>query len=309
MKRGLSALCITICSIPSASWAEEMLMSSADGSVVFKGSYGITAIEANELVYQKKYKVSQLIWQSTGISTFTGQVKFDFDRFFIRATGTIGIGGDGYMRDFDWRYVKKSGWSDRSQHPDTRLNHYFSGSMEAGREVLNLDGTIISLTGGFKYTDVQWSAWGGRYVYSFGSFRDARGHFPRNEKGITYQQQWPVPFLGVDLARSEGAWTFQGSLQGGLAIDGTGTDNHWMRDLLFVDHVYTTPAVMASASVEYEIRPATAFFVSGSLDKIFRARADTDARDTVNHIHEFYKDGAGADFVSGTISLGLRGKF
>ncbi|MGV3552393.1 omptin family outer membrane protease [Rhizobium sp.] len=308
MKRGLIILCMAFGAAPSIGQAEDMLMTSADGAVVFKGSYGITAIEANELVYQKKYKVSQLIWQSTAVSTFTGQVKIDLDRFFVRATGTIGLGGDGYMRDFDWRYVGRS-WSDRSQHPDTRLNHYFTGSIEAGREVLNLDGTSIALTGGFKYTDVQWTARGGRYVYSFSDFRDASGKFPKNEKGITYQQQWPVPFLGVDLARTEGKWTFQGSLQGGLAVDGTGTDDHWMRSLRFIDNVDMTPAVMATASVEYEFRPETAIFVSGAFDKIFRGRADTDARDTVTNARERYKNSAGADFLSGTISLGFRGKF
>lgn len=308
MKRGLIILCMAFGATPSAGRAEDMLMTSADGAVVFKGSYGITAIESNELVYQGKTKISQLIWQSTAVSTFTGQVKIDLDRFFVRATGTIGVGGDGYMRDFDWQIADKP-WSDRSQHPDTRLNHYFSGSIEAGREVLNLDGTVVSLTGGFKYTDVQWSAWGGSYVYSFGSFRDSRGKFLDDQRGITYQQQWPVPFLGLDLQRSEGAWTFQGSFQGGLAVDGTGTDNHWVRSLLFVDHVDVTPAIMASASVEYEFRPATAIFVSGALDKIFRGRADTDAHDTVSGAHDQYKNSAGADFLSGTISLGLRGKF
>jgi outer membrane protease len=308
MRRGLIIVGMTLGSLPSAGWAGDMLMTSADGEVVFKGSYGITAIEAHELVYQGKNKISQLIWQSTAVSTFTGQVKVDLDRFFLRATGTIGVGGDGYMRDFDWQQANMP-WTDRSQHPDTTLNHYVTGSIEAGREVLNLDGTVVSLAAGFKYTDVQWSAWGGSYVYSFSDFRDSRGKFPDNQKGITYRQQWPVPFLGLDLARSEGPWTFLGSFQGGVAIDGTGTDNHWLRNLLFVDHVDMTPAVMATASVEYEFRPDTAFFVSGAVDKIFRARADTDARDTVNNIHERYKNGAGADFLSGTISLGLRGKF
>lgn len=308
MTRGLIVLCMAFGSMSALGQAEEMMMTSADGAVVFRGSYGITAIEANELVYQGKQKVSRLIWQSTAVSTFTGQVKIDLERFFIRATGTIGVGGDGYMRDFDWQ-VANHPWTDRSQHPDTRLNHYFSGSIEAGREVLNLHGTSVSLSGGFKYTDVQWSAWGGSYVYSLSGFRDTRGKFPKDEKGITYQQQWPVPFLGVDLSRTEGKWTFLGSLQGGLAVDGTGTDDHWMRSLRFIDHVDTTPAVMVSASAEYEVRPDTAIYVSGAFDKIFRGRADTDIIETLSGNQGKFPDSAGADFTSATLSLGLRGKF
>jgi outer membrane protease len=293
---------------PTLGHADERLLTSADGAVVFRGSYGISFVKANELVYQGKDKVSQLIWQSTAVSTFTGEVKVDFDKFFVRATGMIGVAGNGHMVDFDWG-VPGNDWTDRSQHPDTRLNHYFSGSIEAGREVLNLDGTAVTLAGGIKYTDIKWSAFGGSYVYSSFRFRDTRGSFPDNQKGISYQQQWPVPFIGVDLARSEGKWTFLGSLKGGVAVNGTGTDDHWVRNLRFIDRINATAAVMASASAEYEVRQNTAVFVSGSFDRIFHARGDTDLRDRSSGYRQTYKNSAGADFMSGTISLGLRGKF
>jgi omptin len=235
-------------------------------------------------------------------------VKVDFDRFFLRATGTIGTGGDGRMRDYDWLVEGKS-WSDRSVHPDTRLNHYFAGSIEAGRAVLSRDGTTISLGGGVKYTDVKWTGWGGSYVYTSADFRDTKGKFADGEKSISYRQQWPVPFLALDLTHNDGPWTFSGVFQGGVAIDGTGTDDHWMRDLRFIDYVETTPAVMIAGSAEYEVRPNTALFVSGAFDHIFRGRADTDMIDKVSGDKQRFADGAGADYMSVTVSLGLRGTF
>jgi outer membrane protease len=308
MNHALAGLVLAALSLPSAARAEDALMTSADGTVVFRGSYGITAIEANELVYEGKNKVSRLIWQSQAVSTFTGDVKIDLDPFFLRATGTIGTGGDGHMRDYDW-FVDDAPWTHRSVHPDTRLNHYFAGSIEAGREVFSRDGTSISLGGGVKYTDVKWTGWGGSYVYSVSGFRDSKGKFPDDEKGISYRQQWPVPFLGVNIAHIDGPWTLAGAFQGGMAIDGKGTDDHWMRDLRFIDHVEATPAVMISASAEYEFRPATAFYVSGAFDRIFRGRADTDMIDKVSGQRSKFLDGAGADFMSMTVSLGLRGRF
>lgn len=308
MNNRLMILSMTILSLPVMAGAEDMLVSSADGTVVFRGSYGITAIKANELVYDGKQKVSQLIWESTAVSTFTGQVTVDLDRFFLRATGTLGIAGDGYMRDYDWLSADLP-WTDRSVHPDTRLNHYFSGTVEAGREVLSHDGTTLSLGGGVKYTDVKWTAWGGSYVYSVSGFRDSKGDFPDNEKGISYRQQWPVPFLGIDLTHNEGPWTFAGGFQGGVAISGKGTDDHWMRDLRFIDHVETTPAVMITGSAEYEVRPNTAIFVSGAFDQIIRGRADTVMIDKSTGGKRHFADGAGADYMSVTLSLGLRGKF
>ena len=93
MKLWLTILSMAALGLPAAANAEDKLLTSVDGTVVFRGSYGITAIEANELVYSGKQKISQLIWQSTAVSTFTGQVKVDFDRFFLRATGTMGLDG------------------------------------------------------------------------------------------------------------------------------------------------------------------------------------------------------------------------
>jgi outer membrane protease len=308
MKRRLMILTMTALVLPAVASAEDMLMTSADGTVVFRGSYGITAIEANELVYSGKHKLSQLIWESTAVSTFTGQVKVDLDPFFVRATGTLGLDGDGHMRDYDWLSTDLP-WTHRSIHPDTRLNHYFAGTIEAGREILSRDGTTVSLGGGVKYTDVKWTAWGGSYVYSSSGFRDLKGDFADNEKGISYRQQWPVPFLGIDLSHSTGPWTFAGSFQGGVAVNGKGTDDHWMRDLRFIDHVETTPAVMITGSAEYEVRSNTAFFVSGAFDQIIRGRADTDMIDKITGDKRRFAEGAGADYMSVTVSLGLRGKF
>lgn len=308
MWRRLALVTFGIFSLTGPADADEQLLTSADGQVVFRGSYGITAVEANELVYEGKRKVSQLIWQSSAVSTFTGDVKVDLDRFFLRASASVGLDGDGHMRDYDW-LVSNKPWSHRSTHPDTRLNHYFTGSFEAGREVLTSDDTTVSLGAGIKYTDIKWAAWGGSYVYSDTGFRKDKGDFADDEKGISYRQQWPVPFLGIDMVHSEGPWTFAAALQGGLAVGGKGTDDHWMRDLRFIDRVEATPAFMMSASAEYELRPSTAIFVSGAFDRIVRGRADTGVIDTVSGDRARIPDDAGADYMSMTLSLGLRGKF
>ena len=105
-----------------------------------------------------------------------------------------------------------------------------------------------------------------------------------------------------------GDWTSQ-DMGDPLAVNGKGTDDHWMRDLRFIDHVETTPAVMITGSAEYEVRPNTALFVSGAFDRIFRGRADTDMIDKISGGKQHFANGAGADYMSVTVSLGLRGKF
>lgn len=292
-----------------AAHAGDVTLQSVDGAVTFSGSYGITAIKANEYVYEGKAKLSQLIWESRYVSTFTGGLTVELPKdFYFRGKGVIGLGGDGYMTDYDW-LVQDKPWSDRSQHPDTRLNHYFVGSLEIGRTVLSRDDTDLGLGAGFKYTDVKWSAWGGSYVYSNNGFRDARGEFDPDQKGISYRQSWPVAYLGANLTHTSGAWTFSGSLQGGLALDAYDVDDHWVRKLRFYDYFETTPAVSVSGSVDYAVWNNASLYLGGSFDRMFRVRGDTKMVDTTSGAHRWFRDGAGGDYRSMTVSFGLKGRF
>jgi omptin len=310
MKLSLAALAFTTAfSAAPLAHAADMTFLSEDGDIAFSGSYGLTSIKANEFVWEGKTKISQLIWKSKYVSTFNADLKIELPKdWYLNARGTIGLGGDGHMADFDWLSTN-SEWSDRSLHPDTRLNHYLVGSIEAGREVLSYWGTDLSLGAGFKYTDLKWTAWGGSFVYSNGGFRDSRGHFDLDEKGISYRQSWPVPYLAANFSHTEGKWTFAGSLQGGLAVDAYGTDDHWVRKLRFTDYYFTKPAVSIGASAQYAVRTNTSIFVSGSFDKMFRARADTKELDTTSGDTAWYEDGAGGDYQAMTVSFGVKGVF
>jgi omptin len=277
--------------------------------VAFTGSYGLTSIKANEYVYQRKIKVSQLVWQSQYVSTLNGAVKIELPaNWYLDARGTIGLGGDGHMADFDW--LQPGGaWSDRSRHPDTRLDHYFVASLEVGRILASHAGTDIGLGAGLKYTDIQWSAWGGSFVYSDRGFRNVRGHFDPNEKGISYRQTWPAPYLGLNLNHQRGRWVFSGALRGGIAIDADDIDDHWARNLRFHDHMKTTPTVSIASSINYTVWNNASLYLGGSFDKIFRVRADTASINTVTGVQHWQRNDAGADYRAATVSFGLRGQF
>ena len=309
MGRTRAAIVIMVLVGAGSAEAGEISFLSPDGDVSFSGSYGLTSIKANELVWEGSTKVSQLIWKSSYVSTFNADLNVELPmQFYLRARGTVGVGGNGHMADFDW-LVPGEPWSDRSLHPDTRLNQYLVGGIEAGRQVLSYQDTDVSLGAGFKYTDVKWTAWGGSYTYSVFGFRDQHGSFPDDQKGISYRQSWPVPYLGLNVSHTAGNWTLAGSLQGGIAVGAYGTDDHWVRQLRFYDYYETHPAMSLGASAAYAVRDNMSLFVSGSYDKMFRARADTKAVDTTNGNTANFEDGAGGDFRSATISFGLKGTF
>lgn len=289
--------------------AEDVKLQSLDGMVTFTGSFGVTGVRAKEFVYQGQAKLSQLNWKSDCINTLTGAVSVELPKeFYLSATASVGFDGNGHMADFDWLQPGKP-WSDRSLHPDTRLDHYFAGGVEIGRTLISHDGTDIGLGAGFKYTDIQWSAWGGSYIYSVNGFRDARGNFDPDEKGITYRQSWPVPYLGLNLNHHEGAWSFSGAVQAGLAVDAYDIDDHWVRHLRFYDYFDTTPTLAVSSSINYAVWNNAALYLSGSLDNMFRTRGDTKMVNTKNGKEFWFNNGAGGDYRSATISFGLKGTF
>ncbi len=289
--------------------------SSSDPAFSLSGDIGLMNITSDELVYDGGRRLSQLVWKSRNIQVFTGTLKIDLpQQWRLTAIGQVGMNGNGHMTDYDWLAPWAAGtgdkqWSDRSQHPDTRLDHFYTANVELGRDIAVFNDTTAGMGIGFKYTDVKWSAWGGSYVYSAGGVRNYRGKFPADEKGISFRQSLPVPYIGINLNHTSGPWSFSGALQGGLAVGAYDIDDHWVRSLRFYDYYNTAPVIAIKASAEYAFRPATSFYLAASLDKMFTVGADTKAVDTISGAKYRFPDGAGGNFQSMAISFGIRGRF
>ena len=75
---------------------------SVDGSLRLRASLGATYLEGNEFVYAGDYRVSKLIWQTTA-PLLRGSVSADLGHgISISAEGSIAMGGDSHMVDYDW---------------------------------------------------------------------------------------------------------------------------------------------------------------------------------------------------------------
>jgi len=280
-----------------------------DGSIYFTGGYGLTSIKANEYVFDHSKKVSQLIWKSSYVQTLSGALTVELDKnLYVRMSGATGSEGNGHMADYDW-LVDGKPWSDRSLHPDTRLNTYFNGALEAGREVYSTGATKLSLGGGVEYTNVKWTAWGGSYAYSNGGYRNSHGKFADDEKGISYRQSWPVAYLAANLSHQVGSWNFSGAVQAGVTKSARGTDDHWLRNLRFYDYYQNSPVLGLTANVDYQFSSHAAFYVNGAFDRMFRTRADTKEIQTATNSETWYKNDAGGDYRSISLSFGLKGNF
>lgn len=286
-----------------------------DDTVRVNASIGGMYLEGNEKVLSGDYTVSHLIWQ-TLTPVLRGSIAVDFGGGFSASLeGSTAGFGSSYMEDYDWLKGDDTfaNWSHRSQHPDTQLDHYFTGAAALGYELVNDDSAVIRAHGGIKYTDVQWTAYGGTYVYSSaGGFRDISGGIPDGVAGITYRQQLPELFLGVDGEEHYGNFRVGGLLRGGLTFMGVATDDHHLRipPLHFVDSLWVAPTFTAGVDVGFALGRNAELTLAARYDHVFEQRGDTKMYDAnTDTLISSTTATAAAGLRSAEITAGLKGSF
>jgi len=306
---GACATVLLGCSIASA---DELQSNGVD----LFASFGVIGIEAKEHVFDSagsSDNLSLLIWQSAAPVLTTGFDAELEDGWVLSGRANIGMGGDSYMEDYDWILpyaTPGSGmdnWSHQSKHPNTNLDWYFDGSLTVGKDVHKTETNTVNLNVGAKYIDVQWAASDGTYIYSDSGFRDSSGSF--SGPGITYRQQLPSLFAGVDTQTISGDWVFDVGAQAGVTFGARATDWHWARDLRFEETVAMAPTLGVNAKATYNAGENIDFFVSGEFQKVFMGRSDTSIyRESDGAFGATYPDASGAELVSASISVGIRGE-
>lgn len=299
----------------SAAHAEDFLASSADGAFWLSGGVGVMSIEAHEHVYLGDDKASQLDWNTNGAVLYTLSAGADLGGdWHVTGTLDLGLGGDGHMVDFDWvpgYFIDQSmeGWSDRSIHPDTRLQYYFSGALEIGRTIFADENSAVGFSGGFKYTEVSWNAFGGSYIYSNGGVRNDIGDVPADVNGISYKQQIPTLFLGLDGSTRFDRLTISGGVKGGLTPGIDDKDDHWLNSVRVFGDMYPAPVLMLDAALAYRLTDMASITLAGTYENVFHARGDMNSIDTSTGVATLYKNAAGASIQTMSLQLGFRGRF
>lgn len=289
----------------------------SNSSFSFLGGVGYTSLRGDELVYDKNgNKISHLIWKSDApVLTATAKAIFDND-WTLSGNLVVGLTGNSKMADYDWLKSPPAGynsnaWSDESLHPDTVLDRYLTADIAVGHNFNINETTILNLHGGFKYTNVKWSAYGGSYIYSSNSgFRDRVGNFADGERGITYEQTYPAAFLGLEATKVIEQWSFSALARGGLSFTSKDEDHHWMRDLRFTEEFKNTPFLSLGARAEYAVSQKAAFFLAGNFERYFHKVGDTEIYNIVDGDKRgFYPDEAGMKFQSWSVTGGFKYRF
>lgn len=316
-KRAALASAFAVLAATSLAKAEDtMLYSNADKSFTLSGGIGLANIDAREFVYEDDYTVSRLDWQTRGLVLFTlnGEAELPAD-FRLKASISTGTGGDHNMEDRDWIYPANAGpngpydWTDRSLHPDTSLEHYWTGNIELDKTVYATEDTALNLGAGFKYTDVKWAATGGSFIYSNFDFHDDVGNFADGTKVISYRQQIPVFYASAGLTHDIDKLTLGAGIKGGFTFGIRDTDDHFLNYVRFHENMYAAPMIGLDASATYRWNENTSLYLAGGFERVFHARGDMDQISTINGSTFSRDDSAGADFRSMQVSFGLKMSF
>jgi outer membrane protease len=216
------------------------------------------------------------------------------------------------MEDYDWLGLDDgvTDWTDRSVHEDTELDYFTRVDLNLQYDFLRMP--VLTLGGllGARVTGIQWSAYGGDYVYTSDpatSFRDEIGSFTDGEIGITYEQAWLVPYIGIAASLDMGNLRISASAVGSPLAYGTDDDVHWLRDLNFIDDFEPTNFLGAAAELSYRYGPQYQFFVNATAERYFRTSGDTTLIDITSGASAYYGgDVSGADHENLQISVGMR---
>ena len=295
--------------------ADDLSLRSADGGLWLSGGVGLMNIEAHEHVYLGDNKASQLDWDTNGVLLYTAKAGADLGSdWHVKGKLEVGFGGDGHMVDYDWVpgfAIDQSmdGWSDRSIHPDTRLDYYVSGALEIGRTIFTDENRTVSLGGGFKYTEVRWDAFGGSYIYSSRSLRDDIGELPAGLKGISYKQQIPTFFLGFDGATHFDRLSLSGGVKGGMTTGIDDQDDHWLTGTRVFGTMKAAPVLMLDAAVDYRLTDMASIYLAGNFENVFREKGDMNSIDTATGNATLYRNAAGASIRTMSLQMGFRARF
>lgn len=277
-----------------------------------RAGVGVLLVEGDEFVFNGDRTLSHLIWQSAA-PVIRGSIDLNLGYgLSVMAGGSVAGSGISYMEDYDWMLPTSNfdDWTHRSQHPDTHLDHFLSGEVALGYDLVRLEDANVRLHGGVKYTDVSWSSYGGSYVYSVNGFRDESGNFADGAPAIAYRQRLPEVFVGVDGEERYGNLRVGGLLRGGLTVLGNSTDNHWMRDLRVEDSFNVAPSVTMGVDAGFALGRMAELFIAARYDHHFQMRGRADYIDTNTGLTYLTgNDIAGAALKSVDLTVGLKGRF
>jgi opacity protein-like surface antigen len=184
-----------------------------------------------------------------------------------------------------------------SFHPETRLvSAYMLDASVRFREVM-LAGFAVAPVAGFKWDYYSWRANNGVSNYA-GPFNDGLG--------ISYEQWWTTPYIGLEMSRSFGKLDFRARGIFSDWGDGRDRDHHHARSIIFRESFDDVRMYGADVGLRYALTDRVGLTLDYSLTSWQLAKGPTLLTDLARNSTELLDgDAAGASSNTHLVSLGV----
>lgn len=230
-------------------------------TVVIEPFVGYLRGTSGEYVYDVangNAKLSQLDWRVDALAVGARVAARPLDWLTVRgrAWGTVASGGS--MTDYDWfaGYFGPNSWTHKSESPDTKLGKAWQADASVAVKFYEDDDLALTAIAGYRHYNVKYNARGGSYIYSSGpGFRDLYGSFPAGQLGISYEQLWRTPYIGLGAVYNSADWTVSAEAIGSPFVMGRARDYHALRYTLFKDDFEMSTMLGVNLGAEYRLSP------------------------------------------------------
>ncbi len=281
--------------------------------------------QSRELVYDANTgaKVSELIWSIDRAYVIGGTLAArPFERLKISVGGWTPVSSSNSMDDYDWLRAGFNDWSDWSSSPDTKLHNAYRIDARAAFTLASLNRTAVrdpwtvrraslEVIGGYRWSKLSWTGYGGTYIYSSGGgLRNNIGSSPDGEAGISYEQWWEVPYLGLGASLGIHRWTLSAEVIGSLWVKSRDRDYHHLRATLFEDTFSRSSMIALNVALNFDLTRNVSLFTRFDYEHYNEAKGETTLTNfNTGRVSTLSGDAAGADFRNMITSLGLRVSF
>jgi len=263
--------------------------------------------EAHEYVYWPEYDhtASELIWkidsiemQGAGISVRPLRwLVINYEHWFNIDKGS------GTMDDYDWLVRGMDDWTDWSHHENTDVAKGTIQDINVEMTPFRVGPLSFSGLVGYKRENWEWKAYGGSYIYSGYGFRDDKGKWPDKELGISYEQTFNVPYIGISVNGDFGGFNVKTRLIGSPFVNGEAVDNHHQRNLVTYDDFSNGSLIIHDIAGAYSFTEHLALQMALSYTKYGTMKGDScwyyNDTGTVKNLEDF----AGADLETIMLSF------
>ena len=270
-------------------------------------SVGHLSGEAREYVYDGNTgeKFSELIWDLNQVLMAGVGVSFRPVPWLIfHADGWTKINdGEGDMDDYDWLPGNKA-WAYWSYSNQVELDKGTIFDLSAEIKIIEQSSYSMGILVGYRVENWKWEDYGdGFYIYSNGGFRNDTGIFEGDTLGISYEQTFETPYVGVSMSAFWGDFELQTRLIGSTLVKLDAADNHYLRNLYFEDSCEEGEMLAIDINGRYQFAESLAVQLGYSYQKYFEVRGDNVVY--YDGMSDFYPNSAAGELEYHRISVTL----